>query len=171
MSALARPFALIAVVLLTMFPSAARSCSCFEYLTEPAEQLKESGLVFTGTVVSVTVVTLPRLVYSEENGEFVPSQFMDQRAVVTLRTTREWKGNGSATYTVLAGAPPDPPLPAGYVVFDCEQHLDVGKEYLVFATEGYPEASSCALGGLVEERSEAIEALDAYVKKNAKPSH
>jgi len=152
------------VVVLGLLHPRGLACSCSEYYTQPGEALHHFSLIFTGTVVAVDVVTLPRIGYTEQNASLVPFQYMERRAIVRLRVSREWKGNGASEYTVLAGAPADPPLAEGLVLVDCQEHLELGREYLVYSTDGYPEASPCAWTGPVERREDKIKALDQYVK-------
>ncbi len=151
-------------------PVPLHACSCLEYLTEPGEALEKSGLVFVGLVVGIEVVSLPVVVYStNESGAFVPSQIMKRRAIVTLRPSREWKGDRAKEYRVLAGAPSQEPLPPGQILVDCDVHLEVGHEYLVFASEGYPEVSPCTPTGPLERSSETLAALDRYTKGKKTP--
>jgi hypothetical protein len=153
----------LATVLVLGVSQRARACSCLECLTDPVVGLKKSGLVFSGEVISVEVVRLPRVVYTKgENNKLVPSQYMERVGVVTLRVLKEWKGDGASEYVVLAGAPPVTPLPQGTWLADCAVHLEVGRQYLIFATEGFAEANSCAPTGDLEKRQQDVAALEAH---------
>ena len=164
LSAPARLVAAAAVLLIATARSVT-ACSCAEYLPDPVTALTKSGLVFTGEVVSVDTVTLPRVVYTADaDGTLVPSQYIDRVGVVTLRTIREWKGDGATQYVVLAGPPPVTPLPQGTWLADCKVHLELGKRYLVFATEGYAEANPCAPTGDLEKSTQIVAALDAHAR-------
>jgi hypothetical protein len=157
--------ATLAVALSIILFRQGQACSCLDYPT-PTEALKKSGLVFSGEVVSVQVVLLPHVVYTEnQKHELVPSQSIDRVGLVTLRTLKEWKGNGAKEYLVLAAAPPVTPLPAGMVlVGDCRSRLELGKRYLVFATEGFTEADPCAPTGDLDSSQATVAALDAHAR-------
>lgn len=160
-----RCWALLSLLFL-MGEMPAFACSCLEILSEPKEALSKSGLVFSGRVVSIDVVHLPMVSYSEdERGELQPSQFMDRRGLVRFAVTKQWKGNPAEELYVLASAPPDPPLREGYVLVDCDVQFEIGKEYLVFTSEGITEANPCAPIELVEESGAVIRTLDRLVSK------
>jgi len=113
---------------------------------------------------SIEVVRLPLVTYvKNEQGVLIPGQHMERRAIVTLRTLRVWKGEQTEEYQILAGAPPESPLTPGLIVVDCQQHLEVGKRYLIFATDGYPEADPCAPTGELDKSDSVITALDRYL--------
>jgi len=160
---------LISAVLLIWPTRHVKACSCLDYPADPVAELKKSGLVFSGEVVAVDTASLPRVYYTEDaNHNFIPSQGMVRVGVVTLRTIREWKGDGAKQYVVLAGAPPVTPLPQGHVLVDCQLHLELGKRYLVFATEGYAEAAYCSRTGELEQRLQDVAALDAHAARSKK---
>jgi len=161
------------LVVIVACPRAATACSCVEYLTDPVEALGKSSLVFAGEVVSVDVVTIPEISYSEDkSGAMVPSSSMQRKGVVTLRTLKEWKGDGSKEYTVLAGAPPVTPLPKGWVMVDCEEHLEVGQQYLIFVDRyGYAEVNPCAPTSELQKAKDQVAALDRHATaKQATPT-
>ena len=161
----------LAILLLACARQHLQACECADYPSGPVAALKKSGLVFSGEVVAVDTVSLPRVSYTESaDHKFVPSQYMARVGVVTLRAIKEWKGNGATQYVVLAGAPPVTPLPPGYVMVDCQVHLELGKRYLVFATEGYAEADYCSRTGELEQRVQDVATLDAYASLSKKPS-
>jgi hypothetical protein len=145
------------------------ACSCAEYLTDPVQALRKSAPVFAGEVVSVEEIKLPVVVYTRgPDGRLVPSQSMDRKAIVTLRAIKEWKGDGAREYVILAGPPPASPLPPGMIVADCEEHLEVGKRYLVFAGGHYPEANPCAPTGELQAKGKEATALDRHARKAVK---
>jgi hypothetical protein len=148
------------------------ACSCVEYLNDPIEALAKSSLVFAGEVVSVEVISLPRITYF--NNEPEPHQFMERKALVTLRTIKEWKGAGSTKYVVLAGAPPVTPLARGEVIVDCEEHLELGQKYLIFVEQyGYAEVNPCAPTSELQWASKAVATLDrsSAAKRSGPPGH
>lgn len=154
----------VAIALL-LASSEAIACSCGNYPT-PAEALKASGLVFLGHVTAATTVELPRLLYTKtSDGQYTPFQHMERRSVVTLKVLEEWKGSHAKTYTILAGPLPETPLPPGYVIVDCQTHLEVGKTYLIFATEGYPEADPCAPTSALDRAGGTIKELNRLRRK------
>jgi hypothetical protein len=162
----------LVILVLACTRSPLKACSCTESLTDPVAWLKKSGLVFSGEVVSVDTVSLPRVVYTEDaDHNLVPSQYMDRVGIVTLRSIREWKGNGAKQYVVLAGAPAVTPLPRGTWLADCDVHLELGKRYLVFATEGYAEANRCAPTGDLDQRQQDVAALDAHARAKSRKAH
>jgi hypothetical protein len=152
-------FALLAFV--TSLAKPVQACSCAEYLTEAKEALAHSGLVFAGQVEKISVVVLPRVVYSQdEKGQLRPSAFLERRALVVFKVEKDWKAHGNERYTVLAGAPPEQPLKEGQVLVDCDVHFEVGKHYLVFTTDGYPDANPCAPTAELVGSASMVAALD-----------
>jgi hypothetical protein len=148
-------------------PTVATACSCLD-LYDLRHAVAKSDLVFSGEVERVGIVELPEVLYSENaSGEWVPSQHMVRKGVVTLRTLHEWKGNHAVRYTILAGAPPETPLPPGLIVADCERHLEIGHPYLIYATEGYPEADWCLPTTELERAGEQIDELNALSREAA----
>jgi hypothetical protein len=143
------------------------ACTCYELLTEPAEALAKSSLVFAGQVTAVDVVELPTIVYF--NGDPQPHQFMERRALVTLKVITEWKGSGAAEYRVLAGAPPVTPLAQGEVLVDCDVHLELGGKYLIFVDpSGYADVNPCAPTGRLEQSGKMTAALDRLAAQRGK---
>src|ERR1700730_4839928 len=157
---------LVAAIFLAAWARTGSACSCVEYLTDPVEALEKSSLVFVGEVLSVSVVTVPVITYFKSDaGEMVPSQYMERKGVVILKAIQEWKGSGSKEYVVLAGAPPVTPLPKGEVVVDCEEHLELGQQYLIFVNQsGFAEVDPCAPTLELRRAKDAIAALDAKAK-------
>ncbi len=163
----------LAVAVFSAVARVGAACSCVEYLTDPIEALNKSSLVFSGEVVSVSVVTVPVIIYwKDDSGELAPFQSMDRKGVVTLRVLKEWKGSGAKEYVVLAGAPPVTPLPVGEVLVDCQEHLAVGQRYLIFVEQyGYAEVNPCAPTLELGRATAVVAALDANAKtKPAQPS-
>ena len=153
-------YVLLALFLADAVPSPTSACSCLPYYSNASEALPDSKWVFTGKVVSIQIVTVPTTIYSEENGTLVPSVTMRRQALVTLETIEEWKGDGSSKYIVVAGAPPDPPLPEGMVLVNCELKLDVDKTYLVFAMGDPPAAGYCTPTTGLENAKDLIRELN-----------
>ena len=141
---------LVLVLFVTLSGSTAFACSCVEYLVEPGEALQKSALVFSGQVVDVRSIELPKITFIKGvTGEFVPAQHMERRGIYTFRVIQSWKGEAAKEYTIIAGAPPEKPLPLGMILADCDAHFAKGGEYVVFTTDGYPEANPCAPTGVL----------------------
>lgn len=88
---------------------------------------------------------------------------VDPVAVVRMfdfRVIQSWKGEPAKEYTILAGAPPEKPLPPGMIIADCDVHFEKGGEYLVFTTDGYAEANACAPTGTLQKSADMVRALD-----------
>jgi hypothetical protein len=161
--------ALLACFLPLLGASPAAACSCVDMLyNEPEEAFEKSSLVFLGHVLSVEVVELPRVVHTKKGHAYVPSQSMTRKAVVTFRVERDWKGESPRTYTILAGAPPDDPIPAGHILVSCEAHFEEGGTYLVFASGTYPEANSCTPTRGAEPNDPFVERLNKHVLSRAR---
>jgi hypothetical protein len=53
---------------------------------------------------------------------------------------------------------------------DCQSHFEKGKQYLVFASDGYAEANVCAPTGLLSEHADLVAKLDE-VARSRKVTH
>jgi len=150
---------------LVLVATASHACSCIEYLGETKEAFVKSALVFSGEVTAGDTVMLPHVVYElDKNHNFIPSQYLDRRGLFTFRVLKQWKGTPAKTYVVLA-ASPEKPLPGGLITVDCDVHFELGKQYLVFATEGYSEANPCAPTGPLASKAEIVGELDQLITK------
>jgi hypothetical protein len=139
-------------------PPVTLACSCAEYRDAKAG-LAKSGLVVVGKVRSARTVALPRTVYvTDKLRHAQPGQVIDERGIYTVDVARSWKGQ-LATVEVLAGLPDDEK--SGQVSVDCDIHLELGKEYLLFISEGYSEVDSCSPSGRLEDRAKEILELDS----------
>jgi hypothetical protein len=90
---------------------------------------------------------------------------MGRKGVVKFRVLKDWRGQSPKEYVILAGAPPESPLPDGRVTVDCQQHFQVGKMYLVFASGIYPEADPCAPTKEFDPDDPYIKRLDHHSSK------
>ncbi len=141
-------------------------CSCLPIYVNATEAAEAATFVFSGEVTEIETVTIPTTRYWDEDGELVPHVFMEKFGLVTLRVLKEWKGGGAGFYQVLAGAPPDEPLPPDMVIVDCKVHFDVGKKYLVFAHGRFPEADYCMPNAELKDSKETIKELDENARRN-----
>ena len=152
---------LMLALLVTLGCPTAFACSCVEYLVDAPEALQKSALVFSGQVVDVRSIDLPKIVFIKDgSGEFVPVQHLERRGIYTFRVIQSWKGEPAKEYTILAGAPPEKPLPPGMIIADCDVHFEKGGEYLVFTTDGYAEVNACAPTGTLQKSADMVRALD-----------
>ena len=147
-------------IALFLAASTVQACSCVE-IWDARAGLKNAALVFTGEVVSATKVMLPRTYFTKKSdGQFVASQIDESYGLYTFRVISRWKGEPAKEYTILAGQPPDETIMPGRALADCALHFDKGTTYLIFATEGFTEATMCAPNGPVKDRKDDIAILD-----------
>lgn len=121
------------LVMLRATPSAASPCIEADIL----EVFAHTPVVFVGEVMTSEPVTYEGHPASQDQAF---------RAAYTIRVLEELKGTGAQDYRLLGDAPLPSPPPGSGIIVVCEDNrpLEVGKRYLVFATDNPLTIDSCA---------------------------